>query len=114
MADQSNYMALDLNNGRKMLYGQDAIKQNIKVLICTLPLSVPLDPELGCKNYTDELIDIVKLDLVRDVIEVLETYEPRITVKQVIPTQADGILTITVHYIDNVTQSPQSFTFNQN
>jgi len=98
------YYAVDIKNPRQWLMGGDAIKQNIKCLIMTKPYEIPMSlVESPVPGYLDKPLSETKLDIIRDVSDVINTWETRVKVKSVVPVIKESQISIGLTYVDLAT-----------
>ncbi len=76
---QSNDTSIDWN-----ATGDERIVQNVKNILRTRPFEVPFMPTMGVnQEFIDALPQKVKSELSNHVTEVINTYEPRVSVLDV-------------------------------
>ena len=59
------------------------VLQNVSNILRTIKGEIPLGREIGLENFIDQPINQVRGKLIKDVIEKIEKYEPRVKVKKV-------------------------------
>lgn len=78
----------------------ESIYQSIRTILLTEKGSVPFRPNMGVGSAVilDGKLDRMKISL--EIIDQINTYEPRVTVKQVLFREGDTVasLTIAIHY----------------
>ena len=77
-----------------------AIKQSIKNILLSFPGEKSFKPNFGgeLEKYTFESASIANTTLSLDILELLNTYEPRINVKTVNPEYKNGYLELKINY----------------
>jgi phage baseplate assembly protein W len=78
-----NPFTLDINKR----FDEDAIKDSVKNLIQTKNYERPFHPEIGCQIFSllfEPFTDITKNIMRRTIFDVIEKFEPRVTVTDVI------------------------------
>lgn len=66
----------------------EEIIQNIATLLSTAKYSVPLDRGFGLsQEFLDKPVSIAKTIMISDMMDAIETYEPRVTVEAITFTQ---------------------------
>ena len=63
--------------------GLERVLQNVSNILRTIKGEIPLGREIGLENFIDQPINQVRGKLIKDVIEKIEKYEPRVKVKKV-------------------------------
>jgi len=93
MPTTATYRSISLSTPGAYASGLDDIFQSIRILVSTRKFSVPFQPLMGCDifDYLDMPIPLAVPNMTRAILEVLELFEPRITV------------TSLTHEINNVT-----------
>lgn len=90
---RSSFWQLSLAQAGEVVEGLADIQQCIDVILQTQRGSAVLMPTFGVDMmaFIDKPIDVVKADLIRDIIEQIETFEPRVSIERINATvQGDG------------------------
>jgi phage baseplate assembly protein W len=94
--------------------GQDSIAQCIRTLLLTGKGEIPFKPEMGIGSHAllDGNLDRLKISL--EITNQINTYEPRITVKQVmiLPSDNVGELRIAIKYKIKESGEEAAYFFN--
>ncbi|MCP4747308.1 MAG: hypothetical protein GY874_14380 [Desulfobacteraceae bacterium] len=71
--------------------GLEQIVQNVKTILATVRGSVPLDRNFGVAcTYVDDAVPAVKAKLAADIVQSINTYEPRVEVTNIDFSEADA------------------------
>jgi len=91
-----NSFTSDVNLSRD----SSAIKQSIKNILLSFPGEKSFKPNFGgeIQKYAFESASIANTTLALDILELLNTYEPRINVKTVNPEYKNGYLELKINY----------------
>jgi phage baseplate assembly protein W len=110
--------AFDLASGTvQMVDGDEDIRQSLSILFTTRPGERIMVPDYGCnlQDYLFETVDETTLTHIRTIIsEAILYFEPRIILEDIsfdISTIGEGILTISLGYIVEETNSRSNLVF---
>ena len=90
---RSSYWQLSTSEEGAVVQGLADIQQCINTILTTQRGSAVLMPTFGVDimAVVGQPINVVKADLIRDIIEQIETYEPRVSIERINATvQGDG------------------------
>ena len=90
---RNSYWQLSTAQAGEVVQGIADVKQCLQTLLETPRGSAPLNPNFGVDlmAFIGQPIDVVQADLIRDIIEQIEEFEPRVTLERIVPTIAgDG------------------------
>lgn len=81
----SSNWSLSLTNQDEIVQGIDDIRQCVYIILTTVKGSDPLRPDFGCGIHTKIDLPVTQLatEGKKDILEALQTYEPRITVTNI-------------------------------
>lgn len=103
----ANYVDINFNFSKNnftsdvnLSLDSSAIKQSIKNILLSFPGEKSFIPNFGgeIKKYTFESSSISNSTLSIDIVELLNTYEPRINVQSVTPEYKNGYLELKLKY----------------
>ncbi len=95
---KSSEWGLSLLGQGKIVQGLDDINQCLNVILLTKKGADPLRPLFGCDifNYVDKPINSVIPDMVREILEAVTLWEPRVTITKISHTVYDGKVTFNI------------------
>lgn len=110
-------MRVDPHGGIALVADEREIDEAIRIVLATTPGERPMRPGFGCEIHT-HVFDVVTPSFIgqvrAEVIDALETWEPRITVDSVdVVCDADdaALVYIDIRYRINDTNNPRNLVF---
>jgi phage baseplate assembly protein W len=97
---KSTIFSMSVDKPSEIVQGMAHTQQCIRLWLMTRPGEDPLRPEFGCGAglKIDQPIELVRGEIINDVLTGMRNYFPEIVVKKIIPTAALGKLTIEIQW----------------